>query len=341
MLNDRYQMLFKNLMGLYLSDGKPVGSNTLSKLPEVALSSATVRNVLADLEKMGFLHSPHTSAGRVPTDKGYRLFVDTLLTYQQPSKVHEQDLRQKLSIDLNQDRLLQEASKLLSGLTGMASLVMLPPKTQEKLQQVDFMMLSARRILVVLVFGDQDVQNRIVELDREIQPDQLQKLANFLNQQCLGLSLLQAREKLSLAIEQNQLQEDFPYSSLLQSTDDLLNQQLSERKSLVVSGKTNLLDYQEFADSQKLKRIYHAFNQQQGLLELFDKSLQAPGLKVFIGSECGNEVYQGCSLITRPYAVEDEVLGVLGVIGPSRMNYQKVVPQVDLTGKILSSLLKK
>ncbi|MBN2646534.1 MAG: heat-inducible transcription repressor HrcA [Thiotrichales bacterium] len=341
MLSDRYQMLFKNLMGLYLSDGKPVGSSTLSKLPEVSLSSATVRNVLADLEQMGLLHSPHTSAGRVPTDLGYRFFVDSLLTFQLPTLGHEHAIRQQLSTDLNQDRLLQETAKLLSGMTGMASVVMLPSKAQETLQQVDFLMLSPKRVLMVLVFSDQDVQNRVVELEQSISADQLHALANFLNAECLGLSLRHARAKLMATLARVEQEHQTAELALLQSADALLSQQASERRPLMVAGKTKLIDYEEFADSQKLRQLYHALQDEQALLELFDKTLQAPGLKVFIGSEFGDDVYQSCSLVARPYTMEGEVLGVLGVIGPSRMNYQKVVPQVDLTGKILSSLLKK
>lgn len=341
MLNDRYQMLFKNLMGLYLSEGKPVGSTTLAKMPDVSVSSATVRNVLADLERMGLVHSPHTSAGRIPTDKGYRLFVDSFLTYQQPSEIHAQQIRMQLANDLNQDRLLQEASKVLSGMTGMTSLVMMPSKQKETLHQVDFLRLSDTRILVVLVFNDQDVQNRIVETEQEVSADSLQKLANFLNRNCIGLSMNEARGKLLQAITENRLQDDLPFSSLLHSTDSMIREQLENHHPLLVSGKTQLLNYQEFADSEKLRQLYNSFSQQGTLLELFDKSLQAPGLKVFIGSECGDELYQGCSLVTRPYEVEGQVLGVLGVIGPSRMNYQKVVPEVDVTAKILSSLLKK
>jgi len=341
MLNDRSQLLFKNLMGLYLNDGKPVGSTTLAKLPDIGLSSATVRNVMADLEKIGLIHSPHTSAGRVPTDEGYRLFIDSMLTYQPISQQNEATIRNELTVGLNQDDLLENASKVLSGITGMTSLILMPNKEQEILKHIDFIQLGANRVLVVLVFNDQDVQNRIIELDKAISADELQETANFLNEQCVGKNLADAKQYLVARMDNIRATTNEFMSSIVQATDHVLEEQLEQKIPFLVSGKTNLLNYQELASSDKLKALFNAFDQHSEMLSLLDKSMQAQGVQVFVGQECGNSIYQDCSIITTPYEVEGEVLGVLGVVGPSRMDYQKVVPRVDMTARILGSLLKK
>ena len=341
MLNERSQLLFKNLMGLYLNEGKPVGSSTLAKLPEIGLSSATVRNVMADLEKLGLIHSPHTSAGRVPTDIGYRLFIDSMLTYQPLSEQREAAIRLELTSGSNQDDLLDNASKVLSGITGMTSLVLMPKKEQEILRHIDFIQLGANRVLVVLVFNDQDVQNRIIELDKAFSSDELQETANFLNTHCIGKTLSEAKQVLMQRMDLIRTTTNDFMGSIVQATDDVLEQQIEQKIPFLVSGKTNLLNYQELASSEKLKALFTAFDEHSDMLNLLDKSMQADHLQVFVGSECGNEIYQGCSVITSPYEVDGEVLGVLGVVGPSRMNYEKVVPRVDMTAKILGSLLKK
>jgi len=341
MLSDRSQLLFKNLMGLYLNDGKPVGSTTLAKLPDIGLSSATVRNVMADLEKMGLIHSPHTSAGRVPTDVGYRLFIDSMLTYQPLSQQNEATIRHELSTGLNQDALMANASKVLSGITGMTSLVLMPNKEQEVLKHIDFISLSANRVLVVLVFNDQDVQNRIIELEQPIGSDELQKTANFLNEQCVGKNLAEAKQFLMGRMDTIRSTTNDFMSSIVEATDHVLEEQLEQKMPFLVSGQTNLLNYQELASSDKLKALFNAFEQHSEMLSLLDKSMQAQGVQVFVGQECGSAIYQDCSIVTTPYQVEGEVLGVLGVVGPSRMDYQKVVPRVDMTAKILGSLLKK
>ena len=341
MLSDRSQLLFKNLMGLYLNDGKPVGSTTLAKLPDIGLSSATVRNVMADLEKMGLIHSPHTSAGRVPTDVGYRLFIDSMLTYQPLSQQNEATIRHELSTGLNQDALMASASKVLSGITGMTSLVLMPNKEQEVLKHIDFISLSANRVLVVLVFNDQDVQNRIIELEQPISSDELQKTANFLNEQCVGKNLAEAKQFLMGRMDSIRSTTNDFMSSIVEATDHVLEEQLEQKMPFLVSGQTNLLNYQELASSDKLKALFNAFEQHSEMLSLLDKSMQAQGVQVFVGQECGSAIYQDCSIVTTPYEVEGEVLGVLGVVGPSRMDYQKVVPRVDMTAKILGSLLKK
>jgi len=341
MLNDRSQLLFKNLMGLYLNEGKPVGSTTLAKMPGIGLSSATVRNVMADLEKIGLIHSPHTSSGRVPTDEGYRLFIDSMLTYQPLSDQSLVSIRESLSASLSQDDLLESTSKLLSGITGMTSLVLMPKKEQEVLRHIDFVPLSANRVLVVLVFNDQDVQNRIIELDKQFAQEDLQEAANFLNAQCVGRNLAEAKQLLMSRMEMIRTTTNEFMSSIVTATDHVLEEQIVKQIPFIVSGQTNLLNYQELASSEKLKALFNAFDQHTDMLSLLDKSMHAKGLQVFVGNECGNKIYQGCSVVTTPYEVDGEILGVLGVVGPSRMNYEKVVPKVDMTAKVLGSLLRK
>lgn len=218
---------------------------------------------------------------------------------------------------------------------------MMPKKEQEILRHIDFIQLGANRVLVVLVFNEQDVQNRIIELDRSFNADDLQQTANFLNENCIGKSLAQAKEVLMERMNLIRSTTNNFMGSIVQATDDVLEQQIEQKMPFLVSGKTNLLNYQELASSEKLKALFTAFDEHSDMLSLLDKSMQADHLQVFIGSECGNDIYQGCSVITSPYEVEGEVLGVLGVVGPSRMNYEKVVPKVDMTAKILGSLLKK
>lgn len=341
MLNDRSQLLFKNLMGLYLNDGKPVGSSTLAKLPDVGLSSATVRNVLADLEALGLIQSPHTSAGRIPTELGYRFFVDSLISYQPLSPQNLEAIAGQLSPRLNQDELLANVSRVLSGVTGLTSMVLMPRKEREVLKHIDFIALGANRVLVVLVFNDQDVQNRIIELEQAVSASELQQTANFLNEQFVGCNLAEAKRRLVARMEQLRSGLNRMMLSVIEATDQVLGDQLEQKLPYLVSGKTNLLHYEELANSQKLRALFDAFEQHSEVLKLLDKSLQAKGVQIFIGKECGSEIYRDCSVVTTPYEVDGEILGVLGVIGPSRMRYDKVVPKVDVTARILSSLLKK
>jgi len=341
MLNDRSQLLFKNLMGLYLNEGKPIGSTTLAKCPDIGLSSATVRNVMADLESMGLIHAPHTSAGRVPTDKGYRLFVDTILTYEPLSAQGEAQIRKELSPNLSQDTLMANTSNVLSGITGMASLVLMPNKEREVLKHIDFIALGDNRVLVVLVFNDQDVQNRIIELDKPTTACELVMIANYLNEQCSGKTLASAKKLLLERLETIRNSTNQFMHSVIEATDTVLSEQIDQKMPFLVSGQTNLLNYQELASADKLKSLFSAFEQHTEMLGVLDKSMEADGVQIYIGHECGNDIYHDCSIVTTPYEVEGEVLGVLGVVGPSRMNYEKVIPKVDLTAKILGSLLKK
>lgn len=340
-LSERSQLLFKHLMALYLNDGRPVGSSVLAKLPDVGVSSATVRNVMADLERMGLIHSPHTSAGRVPTESGIRFFVDTILTVQPLQQSLQQQIESGFTEARSQQELLGSASNILSGLTGMASLVMLPNQQQEVLRHIDFVKLGDRRALVVLVLNDKDVQNRVIEFDEPVSDSHLLQAANYLNEHFSGHHLSDVKQMLVERMDQLRQSMDQLMLSVVEATDGVIDKSMQNTKPYFVSGKSNLLDYAELADAQKLKALFHSFEEHSDLLALLNKSMQAKGIQIFIGQECGHESYQNCSVITTPYEREGQVLGVLGVVGPTRMAYDKIVPRVDMTARILSSLLNK
>lgn len=340
-LNERSQLLFKHLMALYLNEGKPVGSSLLAKMPDVGVSSATIRNVMADLEKMGLIHSPHTSAGRVPTDHGFRVFVDSILTVQPLNAHYQKQIQQGFDKAQTQQELLGSASQILSGLTGMASLVMLPNQEQEVLRHIDFVRLSDKRALVVLVLNDLDVQNRVIEFESAVSASHLEQAANYLNTHFSGRHLHEVKSLLVKRMDELRQTMDQLMVSIVEATDEAIGSKMQPKMPYFISGKTNLLNYDELADAEKLRALFQSFEEHSEMLALLNKSMQAKGVQVFIGRECGNEIYQNCSVITTPYERDGEVLGVLGVVGPSRMPYDKIVPRVDMTARILSSLLNK
>ncbi|MGC9387012.1 MAG: heat-inducible transcriptional repressor HrcA [Hydrogenovibrio sp.] len=340
-LNERSQLLFKHLMALYLNEGKPVGSSLLAKMPDVGVSSATIRNVMADLEKMGLIHSPHTSAGRVPTDHGFRVFVDSILTVQPLNAHYQKQIQQGFDKAQTQQELLGSASQILSGLTGMASLVMLPNQEQEVLRHIDFVRLSDKRALVVLVLNDLDVQNRVIEFESAVSASHLEQAANYLNTHFSGRHLHEVKSLLVKRMDELRQTMDQLMVSIVEATDEAIGSKMQPKMPYFISGKTNLLNYDELADAEKLRALFQSFEEHSEMLALLNKSMQAKGVQVFIGRECGNEIYQNCSVITTPYERDGEVLGVLGVVGPSRMPYDKIVPHVDMTARILSSLLNK
>jgi heat-inducible transcriptional repressor len=343
-MNERKLILFQNLMQLYLKEGKPVGSSHLAEVSKLGVSSATIRNAMADLEKMGLLTSPHTSAGRIPTEQGLRFFVDTILHLEsQPpfSPQVAQAVSQRLSNAAGQDTTLAQAAEVLSGLSGLAGVVMLPDKAKERFKHIEFVPLNENRVLVVLVFNDRDIQNRVIELQTPISASELVQIANFLNQHYAGQTLVEVKQALQSEMVEMQQRMNEAMRQMMLATDSVLDAQLAQNQPLVMAGKTKLLNYQELADAEKLKSLFSAFEERASILALLDKSLQAKGLQIFIGSECGSEVYQDCSIVTSPYEVEGEVVGVLGVVGPARMPYEKVAAQVAVTANVVSQMLKQ
>ena len=343
-LSERAQHLLRVLVESYIREGQPVGSRNLSRDSGLNLSAATVRNVMSDLEEFGFVSSPHTSAGRVPTDKGYRFFVDTLLRQRQrPDDVQmlgELNLRLEQEEDRDPKALVAVASQMLSSLTHLAGVVTIPRQPHQSLSQIEFLPLSENRVLVVMVINGRDVQNRIVHLERYYPAEELRRAANFLNQQFGGKELTQIRSDIVAELTQagetlNQLMRDAIHVAQ-QAVGEGHGQGAPE---YVIAGETNLMEFAELSNVEKLRRLFDAFTSKRDILHLLDQSLGAEGVQIFIGQESGYQILDNCSLVTAPYDLDNETVGVLGVIGPTRMAYDRVIPIVDVTARLLGSAL--
>lgn len=340
-LSERAQHLLKLLVEHYIRDGQPVGSRTLSRDSGLSLSSATIRNVMADLEELGFVTSPHTSAGRIPTDKGYRFFVDTLLRIKPLESEEVSELRRRLIEHLDDPKLLAAtASKMLSTVTRLAGLVTIPRPSHAALSQIEFLPLSDNRVLAIMVVNGREVQNRILQLDRPYSAEELRRASNYLNQQFAGRELVEVRHDLLEQLKATREHLNEMMLGAIHLAQRLMDPQAeSKRFEYVMAGETNLMEFAELSNVEKLRRLFEAFTQQRDLLHLLDLSLRADGVQIFIGQESGYTILDDCSVVTAPYTLDDEVVGVLGVIGPTRMAYERVIPIVDITAKLLSSAL--
>lgn len=336
MLDDRSRTLLKVLVEHYIASGQPVGSRALSRYSGLDLSPATIRNVMADLEDAGFVASPHTSAGRVPTARGYRLFVDSLLTVQPLEALQRGQIENALNTSQPQ-QLIANASQLLSGLTHFAGIVVAPRRASAKIRQIEFLNLSEKRILLIIVTADGDVQNRILLTEKPYSPSELVSAANYLNQNFAGLDFEQIRSRLKAEIQQ--LRNDI--TPLMQAALEAGNEAMADDSShYVISGEKNLLDVEELSSNMKrLRQLFDLFEQKSGLVRLLDISQQADGVQIFIGGESGIAPLDECSVVTAPYEVNGQVVGSVGVIGPTRMAYERVIPIVDITARLLSSAL--
>jgi len=338
MLSERAQNLLKILVERYIADGQPVGSRSLSRFSSLELSPATIRNVMADLEEMGFVSSPHTSSGRVPTPKGYRFFVDTLLTVRPMEEVERQQLIEQLAPD-EPHRLVATASQLLSDLTHFAGVVVAPRRRGAVLRHIEFFGLSEKRVLLIIVASDGDVQNRVLVTDRSYSPSQLVEAGNYINQHYAGLEFDQLRTQ--IRGELIDLHRDI--SSLMQAAitagSDAMRQPAD---AVVISGGRNLLEVTDLSgDMVRLRRLFEVFEQKTQLLEILEQSERAEGVKIFIGGESTLVPLDECSIVTAPYEVDGQVVGTVGVIGPTRMAYERVIPIVDVTAKLVSSALSQ
>lgn len=337
-LNERSLLLFKSLVEHFIQDGNPVGSRTLARDTDLALSPATIRNVMADLEDMGLLRSPHTSAGRVPTARGYRLFVDSLLCIEQLEQKQVERMAREMSVEADMQHLVVRVSSLLSDITKLAAVVMLPRKQQNSLEHIEFITLSQNRILVILVLSNKEVQNRIIHTAKTYTQSQLQRTANYLNSTCRGKDLNTIRTE--VLGELRKLKDDV--NELMQAAIEMAQKAFvtpAAQDEVVISGQTNLMGMAELSDLEKLKRLFESFNQKRDILHLLENAITAKGVQIFIGEESGYEVLDNCSIVTSPYQGEGKILGVLGVIGPTRMDYERVIPIVDVTARILGSVL--
>lgn len=336
MLDNRARILLKTLVERYIAEGQPVGSRALSRFSGLDLSPATIRNVMADLEEQGFIASPHTSAGRIPTPRGYRLFVDSLLAVQplRENQIHEMEGQ---LIQTQPQQLIGNASHLLSKLTQFAGIVVTPRRKTPTIRQIEFLGLSEKRILLIIVTTDGDVQNRILLTERPYSPSELTTAANYLNHNYAGLDFDQIRQRLTGEIQQ--LQDDLKIlmASALEAGNQALNDSASQ---YVISGEKNLLEVEELSSNMKrLRELFDLFEQKTGLVRLLDISNNADGVQIYIGGESGLAPLDECSVVTAPYEVNGQVVGSVGVIGPTRMAYERVIPIVDITAKLLSSAL--
>lgn len=340
-LSERAQRLLKTLVERYIHDGQPVGSRALSRQSDIGLSPASVRNVMADLEELGFVQSPHTSAGRIPTVRGYRFFVDSLLTVRKLTRreVNRLELGLRNPEGGWQD-LVSSASTLLSGVTRLAGVVTLPRRERATWQQIEFLPLSETRVLAVVVFSDQDVQNRILHLERGYDRDQLRKAANYLNAQFAGRDLTEVRQALLDEMQAAREGMNELMLTAIHMAEAVFGDDEREDSNYVMAGETNLMEFAELSDVEKLRRLFEAFNQKRDILHLLDQTVAADGVQIYIGEESGYRVLDDCSVVTAPYgADDDDVVGVLGVIGPTRMAYERVIPIVDMTARLLGHAL--
>ena len=339
-LSERAQHLLRILVERYIRDGQPVGSRTLSRDSGLDLSPATIRNVMSDLEEMGLVRAPHTSAGRVPTVQGYRLFVDTLLHVSPLGGDEVRRLREQLDATQDRGTLMGSASSLLSDITHLAGVVMLPRHEQVRLRQVEFLPLSDNQILAILVINNPEVQNRIIRTERAFSPSELQQAANYINSLGSGKHMHELRDLLLQELQDAREQ----MNDLMIAAIEMAAQAIPaepEIDDFVVAGQTNLMGYNELADMEKLRQLFDAFHRKRDLLHLLDQCLGARGVQIFIGEESGYNVLDECSVVTAPYEVDGRVLGVLGVIGPTRMAYERVIPIVDVTARLLGAALNQ
>ena len=337
-ISERARILLKTLVERHIRDGQPVGSKTLLEEAGLPVSAATIRNIMSDLEDKGYLHSPHTSAGRVPTALGYRLFVDSLLQVRPLDDEAISRMRAELHPDKSSTELVQSASALLSSITAQAGLVTVPRQEAHQLRQVEFLPLSGDRVLVILVINEREVQNRIIHTQRVYTEAQLREAAAMVNQRFAGRPLRLVKEQILKEMQDARSRID----SYLQASLDLANQALDQEpggEDCVVVGESRLLDSATAEEMLQLRGLFEAFEKKKDLLHLLERCSRAQGIQIFIGEEAGYKVFGNYSVITAPYNDGDRILGVLGVIGPQRMAYERVIPIVDVTARMLSSAL--
>ena len=339
-LDARSRRLLRALIGQYLADGEPVGSRTLSKSSGLDVSPATIRNIMADLEESGLVASPHTSAGRIPTPRGLRLFVDSLLELRPLTDQDIRRLRQQLPATPASARdLFDSTSTLLSAMTHFVGLVTVPRHSELSLRHIDFVPLDGSRVLVILVYADNQVQNRVVQLAEPLGASALEQAANYLNDEFAGLRLDEIRARLlaELKAAGNELND------LLSNAVKLASASFAppDETDMVLTGQTNLMGYQELSDLHRLRELFDAFQRKRDLVQLLDVCAKAPGVRLFIGEEAGYAALEGCTVVTATYGTQGRVLGTVGVIGPTRMAYDRVIPVVQATAGLLGDALNR
>lgn len=339
-LDARARGLLRALIAQYIRDGEPVGSRTLAKHAGLDISPATIRNVMADLEDVGLVATPHTSAGRVPTAQGYRLFVDSLLQVKPLEPPEIERLRQTLQPQLGTQGLLNNVSELLSAATHFVGMVTVPRREQFAFRHIDFVPLDANRVLVILVFTDNEVQNRILSTRRPYTASELEQTANYLNSHFAGRALAEVRAELVRELRETRSAMDAILSAAVEVAEGAFGS-AAGAEDVLVAGQTRLMGVQDLSDLDRLRDLFDAFARKRELLQLLEGCASAQGVRLFIGEESGVAPFGGCSLVTAPYGANGKVLGVLGVIGPTRMAYERVIPMVQATAEMLGVALNR
>ena len=339
MPSHRARRILSAIVDKYIKEGIPIGSKSLSLADNIGLSPASIRNVMSDLEELGFIASPYTSSGRVPTSKGYRFFIDSLLKLQPVEAIELERIKKRVNLhESNSRELAISVSNTLSAITKLAGIVTIPKQQVTRLKEIDFIQLSEKRILAIIVMNETEVENRILQMKRDYSYDELKQASNYLNTHYKGRSLSYIKKHLINELVQTKESVNSLMSDLIDIADQVLD--FDESDEYIVAGQRRLMDFHELSDIKKLRQLFDAFKEKQQLLELLDKSMSTNGIQIFIGEESGYQMFDNCTLITSPYTTEDGAIGVLGVIGPTRIAYQKVIPIVDITAKLLGKSLK-
>lgn len=335
-MDKRAQILLKTLVEHYISDGQPIGSRTLLQHSGLDVSPATIRNVMSDLEQLGFITSPHTSAGRIPTQKGYRLFVDSLLTVKPLENNAVQQLKEGLNSP-SQTALINNAADMLSQLTQFAGVVLTPKRKRIAFKHLEFLALSEKKLLVIIVTQDGNVQNRVIVTEKPYSATELTQASNYFNLHYQGFTLEEVQQKLHAELKQMQADMNKLMSAALEATQSDTN---TEKEAVVIAGERNLLQVDDLSTNvTSLRKLFEIFERRTSLMQLLDNSQRAEGIQIFIGGESGYLPLDECSMVTAPYEADGQVVGTLGVIGPTRMAYERVIPIVDVTAKLLSNAL--
>jgi heat-inducible transcriptional repressor len=340
-LNQRSLSILEAIIEGHIASGEPIGSRTIAKQHKEKMSPATVRNVMADLEEMGFIASPHTSAGRVPTDKGYRFYVDTMLQVSDLSPRQRRNIESHCNtVDLHIEALLRRVGNLLSDMSCYTGVVLVPRFSASRFRHIEFVPLSQNRILAIFVSATGAVQNKIIKVEEGLpSADELQQAANYLNQSLHGMTIRQVRKVIVEKMQEERVRYDRLMQQALTLSDEVFGSDMDD--DIIIEGATNMLDYPDFADPEAMKRLFRAFEKKKLLIELLDMSQASSGVQIYIGGQTSYQDFRGCSLISARYTNGEEALGSIGVIGPSRMFYSQVIPVVDYTARLISRMLKR
>jgi heat-inducible transcriptional repressor len=334
----RAKLILSTIVDKYVQDGIPVGSKSLSLTDSIDLSPATIRHVMSDLEELGFIASPHTSSGRIPTPKGYRFFIDSLLKLKPVEQNEIRNIKARMQTTKNSGReLAKNVSNTLSAITKLAGIVTIPKQSVTRLKEIDFIPLSDKKILAIIVTNEAEVENRILEMNRIYSREELNRAANYLNTNFKGRGLVYIKKQLIRELQTTKESVTAMMTDLINITDQVLDTKTSEE--YIVAGQRRLMDFQELSDVTELRKLFDAFREKHELLALLDKSMSTSGIQIFIGEESGYQMFDNCTVITSPYTTEDGAIGVLGVIGPTRISYQKIIPIVGVTAKLLNQPL--